>query len=1009
MCILFSQNAFPCALTNPHRHTNPDGSTGGEVNKDANVHSTAFISYNAKVCDTAWVFENAKVLDEAVIKENAWVREFSIIKERAVVAGSAVVWGTQSLVTEVSGDSRIFGNARVLGGTRVFGRAQVFGSVTLEDSIVSEAAKVCEGHILIDQDISDDYFCNKDEVASRIEVTLESYKANEFNKKKDRLEFKSKFYNLSGDKSIYQMLINGQILDSSRYDVRGDTFWVDVSGFQSEGWNSFQLIGRDEYGKSFNTDEQQFFLGSITKNISIQNSQNVADPSMAFVVKYSMEGREFSGVAKYTLGVLSLYGLPYGSHTFKISLEGIGNTSLVSETFESMSSVPDNINSYVLPAFVNNNGAFSQGLDAWKISHPEHVQVISENGKAVVEISGDGVERVEISKAFNLSSSQSALSINFVIPELNKIFLADSTAKVKVILASLKRKVLLSREYDASFVSEKAKNLSLPSNGMDSNHIVFIRIEPGVALTDNYSKLRLRSANLTSVFVDWNPLHLNYLNDATTTMVSTSEIPEEECEDQKFSMDKPSIKFSLDRSFNYFSAGQLNDLGGHISENRIWGSLTVSKASHVVLHDIYLIGYQNDIEKFRTPLSTCARRKLSELQNSTYSVLSYNKSLVDFLFAVKFPIGLETAPGSKVSLTVAADVTISNKRILFFGNEIEPTVLVATPVPQSRWYSFIDSYDINIKDTLRTGGDKWVLPGYSNAITNLLASNSDWGVNDISKLNGGQFPGHDSHTDGRDADFKFDPFNGLEFKLNCLITDAKWKRALDKIEAFLVNSSSQFHLIETIFITREADFKVPAKDCEDVDRKFMEMRFENRCLANRFVNFDMPLLSGSLLKHQPQHYDHLHVRYNLPQPNGTPLSNPIQIPASSYDLDKLWFQIVDDELVITPKIPSEFTNMVVLWRFQDVEGFDSYDSNVEFGQFVGNTPQLKINNFKKPVSKSLRNPIKHIYVTFGNNYNGGCRIVHTSIDLSQAAKAIRWSYSKDRNGQYIVTSEGMKK
>ena len=94
-----------------HRHTNPDGSTGGWVADSAQVYGDAWVSGDAQVYGNARVSGNARVFGDAWVYGNARV------------SGNARVFGD----ARVYGNARVFGNAQVSGDAWVYGNAQVYG------------------------------------------------------------------------------------------------------------------------------------------------------------------------------------------------------------------------------------------------------------------------------------------------------------------------------------------------------------------------------------------------------------------------------------------------------------------------------------------------------------------------------------------------------------------------------------------------------------------------------------------------------------------------------------------------------------------------------------------------------------------------------------------------------------------------------------------------------------------------------------------------------------------
>ncbi|MCL5424002.1 MAG: hypothetical protein M1385_02865 [Candidatus Marsarchaeota archaeon] len=89
------------------RHKNPDGTTGGFVEKTAKVAKTVYIGPKTLVFDNAWVSGHARV------SGHAWVCGDAEVYDNAIVYGDARVYG----VAHIFGDARVCGNTEIKCGS----------------------------------------------------------------------------------------------------------------------------------------------------------------------------------------------------------------------------------------------------------------------------------------------------------------------------------------------------------------------------------------------------------------------------------------------------------------------------------------------------------------------------------------------------------------------------------------------------------------------------------------------------------------------------------------------------------------------------------------------------------------------------------------------------------------------------------------------------------------------------------------------------------------------------
>lgn len=158
--VLFAAlNAFadPCGGGPVGFWTNPDGSRGGSVGKDAKVQAGAVIALGAEVCEFAQVKTGAQILGQARVGGRAVINAGSIIDGRAKVQGEAKIGGSGS-TTKVAGDATVEGSAVITGTSHVYARAKVGGGAKVHNSIICQAS-VIEGITVTDSD----YYCQTED------------------------------------------------------------------------------------------------------------------------------------------------------------------------------------------------------------------------------------------------------------------------------------------------------------------------------------------------------------------------------------------------------------------------------------------------------------------------------------------------------------------------------------------------------------------------------------------------------------------------------------------------------------------------------------------------------------------------------------------------------------------------------------------------------------------------------------------------------------------------------
>ena len=153
----FNAWAAPCGGEAVGYWTNPDGSRGGWVGKDAKVEAGAYIAPTAEVCESARVQNGAKVLELARIGGRAVISSGAVIDGHAQISGEAKIGGGGP-VTKVSGDARVEGSAVITGKSNVFARAKVGGGARVHNSIICQASVIQSIQV-----IDSEYYCQTED------------------------------------------------------------------------------------------------------------------------------------------------------------------------------------------------------------------------------------------------------------------------------------------------------------------------------------------------------------------------------------------------------------------------------------------------------------------------------------------------------------------------------------------------------------------------------------------------------------------------------------------------------------------------------------------------------------------------------------------------------------------------------------------------------------------------------------------------------------------------------
>lgn len=995
----FSINAFSCELVAPVRHTNPDGSHGGMVSRDAKVAVTAHIGFDAKVCDKAWVDGNAKILDLAEVKEEAWVREFSVIKDRATVAGKAVVWGTKNTPAEVGEDSKIYGEAKVMTGTKVSGTAEVYGTVTLEDSVVSADARVCEGYILKDQFITDSYFCTEEEVESRATVKSKNFDEAKFNIRTNFLELEAGGIEFLNDRNIFEIFINGTQIAPVTIEVNRKRLLINDLTAVKEGENELIISGRDQYGKKISDRVFNFLMGSGEKIISINSSNNSL---MKFNVVYSLNDIEYEGYAKLRNGNLVLTGIPLGLSEVKLQITGAGYDGILVEKFENIEQVPASINITPYPTFINNTLDFSEGLTGWETNHPSNITLEEMEGGIKASIFPHETEVVTFTKTVKLSSYDRSFGVTFQIPQ-NLISKNIFESQVEVIIASKAQGTIEYQSFSPnSFYKSIGENgllnlqLERKNIKIDDEFSVFFRILPTGGAFLNTPAVNVLGGEISNFFIDFTTINDDIKNLTDIKIKTTGAI---DCDNSAYSINNTKV-FERTKnpppSLKFLSAGT-TPMIPIFKENRIFASLKIKGIDKNIIDTISLVGEQNGQVVFTAPLSYCAGKQLEEMVNEVNFVKA--NSLINHLFVISdFQLrDVSTVIGSKISLRVKVDAKDhQGTKISLYSKNEKPLMVLSSPqLSEIFTYGLIDYYDENEENISRAGGDKWILPAYRSILEGILKifyspGFAFWKVGDLARGNGGVFLSHKAtHNDGLDADLQFSSYmdNGqkIEFNFDELgDNEIKWNGLLFQIENFLNEIKFYYGYIRDIYISRGYKQNPNAKI-------FLERRFENRCFNGRIIHFDLGRGEGSLMRDVPvDHQHHIHLRFNHPKKDGSAYQENLNASdlETNYDLDKFIFELTDagNNLKISPKTGVDLGDKKVYWRYQDKEGYSDNSMVVGYNKWPNSNPSMNI---------MMSTDIRYIYVSVAKK-NGACVLRDVAIDIgSKTIKDHRaWTYKK---------------
>lgn len=993
LVLLFVNYSFACNEPGTTRFINPDGTIGGKVGPKVRINSNVYIGKDSAVCESAWIDSNVIISGNSFIAGQAWIKEFSEISGNSKIYEHAIVEGSKYSHTKISGRPMIHGNAKISAGSEIKDDAEIFGEVVIVDSIIGGLAKVCNSANVINKDVFDSRYCSGTGLNSDIEFELANFQMDKFNPFSDLIKIRVLNSKISSSESDLNIFVNAKKYTS--YTINPNS--IIVSDFElNEGKNVLQITGLDENGNKF-YKSFEFYCGSGTQEIEVNSV--LLSSKFNIKVSHNIDQKKITGSSILRNNKIVLRYLPLNVH-FGTKIYGTDGEDFILETFDNHNDSL-NISAYRLPSFINNINDFEDDFASWKVSDVSKVSIASEDGQKIVEILPDPIQKIEFSKLFRLSKGEAGLSLKFQLPQLPFVLSQNSNFKVEIAFISLKDKKVNVFEY-SELTDSKSKILSNPNEIGDGEFVVFFRLHPVGDFDKSISALRFQNALRSDVQLRFFPYSLNILNKSDFSMDATED---PDCKNPNFEvLNNPSFnivdlkqsKRLDDLNFFHLSVGDIWDMKFNIFDNRIHAYFDILPTTIKFVEMPTILIVQNDEIKKELELSKCAK----EFYNSSAfsNIYPFNTNIVKHLFSLKFSdsLGIDTSYGSKVSIYLKAKVTDGKKTFVKLSDPVEVPILVASHVPRSKWFGNVDSYDSEGVGLLKTGGDKWILPYYENVLFNMISNADQWQINDLSKINGGSFPGHDSHSGGTDGDFSVFGFN-LSSKNE---DPSSWKAILDKIESFLENNENLFPLIQTIYLSRAqlSSYRPSFSQC--YEQKFVDSRFQYRCIGNnpdlkRFIWFDKNTNHRSLLKHWNDHYDHLHVRYEPLKENGTPQYNDPQ-PPSNWDLDDFWFSFeqVDGEQVLNVELKDEGnfpSNLKFFWRFQNKKEFDDIATSIQYGPTFEESVTCGVVQ-PTPKESKFVDPNKHIYVMIADLQNGGCVERYVELNLDGVKKLKKWSY-----------------
>lgn len=991
-----SGQVLACEITGAVRHTNPDGSQGGFKSPRATVAATVTIGPNARVCDSAWVEGNAKILDSAVVKEHAWIKSFAIIQGRAVISGRAYVEGIQNYPAIVEGNARVYGNAHIMVGTTVTDSAVVYGSANIESSTVSGNAEVCESIQIDQQFIDDDYFCAGDSVVSRIQIVPVTYKEGYANKLATKVKFMSKFYAFLPDSSRFKIYVNENELAGEEFYITREEIVLTPGAFQKEGWNDFRIEGVDQYGKKIQFEGLSLFAASGTRTFTIDNPGGVNEATMKIKIQLSAAEGDLQGIANYSNGVVTVYGLTSELDSYSVALSGVGEGSFFAERYDQLSSLPESILSSTMPTSPSARLDFDDNLSSWLLSHPSNVAVVEENGESVVKIAASETERVEVSKRFMMSRAVGQLEFGITLPTLSKVA-RDQAGTVEVFVISQRSKSVEWITYDVAS-EENPEKEAYATNDFGTDEIIYVlRIHPSLALEKTAEDTSVKEQKKGPYGVKFIPRHMTPYNGVIPTSSKEILAKDNSCSMSKSFLNNSAVSFITGEEtapFEFLSVGDVFSMGPALKENRIHADISLANATKNDVEDFFLVGKQfvpntsggSEVQRFRVSYkdSQCGETHFANLGGSQRFISKRTPHPLGHTFEVKFS-DLLGVWSSKSKMKLHVEVVLKDGTIVA-SKPKEVRVLVSPNLQAGvdTMPGATDMYDTAELKFARTGGDKWFLPGYTGLLETIISHDNDWKYNDLSKLNGGPFPPHRNHQIGTDADIDFANFSMFLLDDNASV----WQTPLDKIESLLKDNESVWPKIKSTLVS------VHRETQNDKRNRFLYSRLQGRCIGvsgKRFIDFfDSSPDYLALLRNDRKggHFGHLHFSFNKENSSGEPETLSLAAP-TNVSLDDLRFEFNQDgRLEVRPRPGSNFNGIRVFWRFQPVEGFLSPNAKTHYGRWADNQISLTVLGTVESGTQ------RYLYVTFADTKTGGCTMHKIDLDTEAKLDLLRGSRNR---------------
>lgn len=953
--------AMACEGTS-NRHTNPDGTIGGLVALTARVDSTVFIAYDAQVCDFARVENFSKILDSAIVKGLAWIRGHVELRHNSEIEEEATLEGTFSAKVIVNDYAKIYGKSRILPGTIVSGRSLIYDQAEVINSQIKDAS-ICGTKVIRNKSVYDNRFCFDQLESSDATIFLKNFNTESVNTPKKKIEVGISEGELLTDISVLRVEINGLKIPTENVLLSHEKIVILNDSYLKDGLNSLKISTVDDQTLSI-YEEFDFYVGSESKVIAVPDQ----DDDSSFRITYVMKGKDYSAPFYYSNGELLIQGLGKDISIESVKIEATSKKSFIYETYN-FDEIPETISSTAIPVFISND-PFKNGETDWSISHPEYVEITNSS----MAVSEAAEERIEILKTFSLASISSVSAI-FEIPYLSNLLISSGPEVEVLYISRDERKITSSRFSKQFFIQNSIHSLGF-SKRKSSFVTLVIRVSSSNKSSFTEPVLHVKDFDLNGVGIEFNPKNFTSKNIKLRTRApigfervpDTNVSTDEGCRNPVFNFshaNNTEYQKSVLQPLTYFSVGPLNRLSGKVEHNRIFGELHIAGIDDAEnISKAELIVKSNNSPVATQLWSHCAQKglvkeivKTPENKEITQFSFTTGNNIVNYVFAIPFS---SLSWGTSESSYVQGNVISLSVKLTYFKNKLPNTkpdtkeidvavnlpILVSTNVGASAVEeSGIDTYDSSEASYLRTGGDKWAEPAYANKIIDIVNIDSAWLVNDISKLNGGSFGGHEGHSRGADIDFKHKPIDSIRHDFYCYASDDdKWKSSLDEIEKFITSRKNQLGFIKDILISREGKRSTAFGPCSGKEfiPKWIDRKFHARCIGDKnekgeyFGRYiDLNEKEGnwgkSIFKHYTNHHHHIHVTLNSLSGSQVNEFNPSK-PEFNPSHVQITFNKKNRTISLEPHEDhvSNFLNKKIFLRIQKEKDFQKVNTEVYF-------------------------------------------------------------------------------